>query len=309
MKVEGAPIVAVLGAINVDLVVSGAPLPGPGQTLTGGTFAQHHGGKGGNQAVAAARAIGRGGAVLAAWRSTRPSVWMLGSVGDDQLGVAALEALRASDVQTDHVVVTPDAPTGVALIAVGIDGENQISVAPGANATLEPSDVVGALETLKPHVTLVSLEVPERTASAALEWSREHAVTTILNPAPPHPWTPDLLGSTTYVTPNEHERPTLGAIPAGVVVIETRGPEGAVIHRSDATSEHITAPDVPVVDTTGAGDCFNGVLAAGLAWGTELSTAVRDAVVAASLSVGTAGAREGMPDIQVIAEARERFGS
>ena len=93
---------------------------------------------------------------------------MLGSVGDDQLGVAALEALRANDVQTDHVVVTPDAPTGVALIAVGIDGENQISVAPGANATLDPSDVVGALESLVPHVLLVSLEVPERTVRAAL---------------------------------------------------------------------------------------------------------------------------------------------
>ena len=130
MKAEGAPIVAVLGAINVDVVVSGAPLPGPGQTVTGGVFAQHHGGKGGNQAVAAARAIQRG-AVLTNTGGPRAGVWMLGSVGDDQLGVAALEALRANDVQTDHVVVTPDAPTGVALIAVGVDGENQISVAPG----------------------------------------------------------------------------------------------------------------------------------------------------------------------------------
>ena len=86
MSVEGSPIVAVLGAINVDLVVSGAPLPGPGQTLTGGTFAQHHGGKGGNQAVAAARAIASGGIVPETRGSTRPGVWMLGSVGDDQLG-------------------------------------------------------------------------------------------------------------------------------------------------------------------------------------------------------------------------------
>ena len=223
--------------------------------------------------------------------------------------VAALEALLASDVQTDHVVVTPEAPTGVALIAVGIDGENQISVAPGANATLEPSDVVGALETLEPHVVLVSLEVPERTVRAALQWARDHDVTTILNPAPPQPWARDLLGLATYVTPNEHERSTLGAIPEGVVVIETRGPEGAVIHRPDGSEEPVLAPSVPVVDTTGAGDCFNGVLAAGLAWGTELTEAVRDAVLAASLSVGTAGAREGMPDVQAIAEARERFGS
>jgi ribokinase len=308
MKVEGAPIVAVLGAINVDLVVSGAPLPGPGQTFTGGTFAQHHGGKGGNQAVAAARAIA-GGAVLTAWHATRPGVWMLGAVGDDQLGVAALEALRANDVQTDHVVVIPGVPTGVALIAVGIDGENQISVAPGANATLDSRDVVGALGTLTPHVVLVSLEVPEQTARAALEWARDHDVTTILNPAPPQPWARDLLPWATFVTPNEHERAALGTIPADVIVVETRGPVGAVIHRPDGSEEPVNAPSVPVVDTTGAGDCFNGVLAAGIAWGTELSAAVRDAVMAASISVGTAGARDGMPDIAAISEARDRFGN
>ena len=156
---------------------------------------------------------------------------------------------------------------------------------------------------------LVSLEVPERTVRAALQWAHDHDVTTILNPAPPQPWAHDLLALATYVTPNEHERATLGAIPEDVVVIETRGPEGAVIHRPDGSEEPVLAPSVPVVDTTGAGDCFNGVLAAGLASGTELSAAVRDAVVAASLSVGTAGAREGMPDIQAISEARERFGS
>ncbi|MEO8424398.1 MAG: ribokinase [Actinomycetota bacterium] len=309
MRVEGAPIVAVLGAINVDVVVSGAPLPGPGQTVTGGVFAQHHGGKGGNQAVAAARAIGRGGAVLAAWHSVRPGVWMLGSVGDDQLGIAALEALRANDVQTDHVVVTPDAPTGVALIAVGIDGENQISVAPGANATLGPDAVVAALQTLRPHVLLVSLEVPERTARAALDWAHEHDATTVLNPAPPQPWASDLLRFATFVTPNEHERAALGRIPGDVVVIETLGIDGAVIHGADGVEERIPAPSVPVVDMTGAGDCFNGVLAAGLAWGRDLPAAVREAVLAASLSVGAAGAREGMPDVTAISEARKRFGN
>ena len=311
MNVEGAPIVAVLGAINVDVVVSGAPLPGPGQTVTGGVFAQHHGGKGGNQAVAASRALSSSGYMRMFHTEGDPwkGVWMLGAVGDDDLGRAALKALIANGVQIGHVVTTPDAPTGVALIAVGVDGENQISVAPGANAALEPSDVVGALETLQPHVLLASLEVPERTVRAALDWARDHDVTTILNPAPPQPWATDLLEVATYVTPNEHERSTLGAIPKGVVVIETRGPEGAVIHFPDGSDDPVPAPSVPVVDTTGAGDCFNGVLAAGLAWGTELSAAVRDAVMAASLSVGTAGAREGMPDVEAIAEARERFGN
>lgn len=306
-KVDGAPIVAVLGAINVDVVVSGAPLPGPGETVTGGVFAQHHGGKGGNQAVAAARAIARDVVPLAA--GPRAAVWMLGAVGDDQLGEAALAALRADGVQTDHVIVMRDAPTGVALIAVGPDGENQISVAPGANDALQPADVVDALESLEPQVVLVSLEVPQETARGTLAWARDHDVTTILNPAPPHPWAHDLLAWATFVTPNEHERKALGAAPSGVVVIETRGPEGAVIHRGDGSTEPIPAPDVPVVDTTGAGDCFNGVLAAGLAWETELSAAVRDAVIAASLSVGSAGAREGMPDGRTIVEGRERFGS
>jgi ribokinase len=308
MRVEGAPIVAVLGAINVDIVVSGAPLPRPGETVTGGTFAQHHGGKGGNQAVAAARAIPRG-AMLTIAGGPKPGVWMLGAVGDDQLGVAALEALRDSGVQTDHVVVTLGAPTGVALIAVGSDGENQISVAPGANDTLEPTDAVDALESLRPHVLLVSLEVPERTVRAAVGWSHDHGVTTVLNPAPPRPWAKDLVALSTYVTPNEHEREALGAIPPDTVIIETRGAAGAVIHHPDGTEERISAPPVDVVDTTGAGDCFNGVLVAGLAWGTELGAAVRDAVFAASLSVGTAGAREGMPDIEAIGEAKRQLGT
>jgi ribokinase len=293
--VEGGPVLAVLGAINVDLVVSGAPLPLAGQTVTGGTFAQHQGGKGGNQAVAAARALGR----------TREIVWMLGAVGDDQLGVAALEALRRDGVQTDHVLVAPDAGTGVALIAVGPDGENQISVAPGANEALEPVHVVEALERLEPNVLLASLEVPERTVQAALGWARDHAVPTVLNPAPPHRWTRDLVGLATYLTPNEHEREALGEIPSGVVVIETRGAAGAVIDR-DGARTHVPAPSVDVVDTTGAGDCFNGVLAGRLAEGRTLEDAVADAVVAASISVSGAGAREGMPTSSQIQAARDR---
>jgi ribokinase len=309
VKVEGGPIVAVLGAINVDLVVSGAPLPGPGETVTGGTFAQHQGGKGGNQAVAARRALSLH-YVRMFHREGDPwtGVWMLGAVGDDQLGRAALEALgRTEHVLTDHVLVTSDAPTGVALIAVGPDGENQISVAPGANDALEPAHVVSPLETLRPHVLLASLEVPERTVRAAFEWARDHDVTTVLNPAPPRPWAKDLAKLSTYVTPNEHERIALGEVPPGVTVIETRGAEGVSIDH-DGERERIPAPSVPVVDTTGAGDCFNGVLAEGLAEGHPLSDAVRDAVAAAALSIGVAGAREGMPNSDQIAEARTRFG-
>ena len=173
-------------------------------------------------------------------------VWMLGAVGDDDLGPRSPEGAQ-QERRPDRARrrSRPDAPTGVALIAVGVDGENQISVAPGANAALKPSDVVGALETLQPHVVLVSLEVLEPTVRAALQWARDHDVTTILNPAPPQPWARDLLGLATYVTPNEHERSTLGAIPEGVVVIETRGAEGAVIHRPDGSEEPVPRAQRP----------------------------------------------------------------
>ena len=120
---------------------------------------------------------------------------MLGAVGDDQLGVAALEALRAERRPDRSRGRHPEAPTGVALIAVGIDGENQISVAPGANAALEPSDVVGALETLRPHVLLVSLEVSRADGPRCPRVGPSHDVTTILNPAPPQPWANGVLGA------------------------------------------------------------------------------------------------------------------
>jgi ribokinase len=303
VRVENAPLLAVLGAINEDLVVSGATLPRPGETVTGGTFAQHHGGKGGNQAVAAARVIQRG-AVLTVAQNVRAGVWMLGAVGDDQLGVSALEALRADDVQTDHVLVAPDAPTGVALISVGPEGGNQISVAPGANLALSPGHVVGALETLRPHLLLVSLELPEPTVRAAVEWSHDHATTVIVNPAPFQPWVGGLLPLATYVTPNEVEFADLGSIPQGVTVIETRGVSGARIHFGDDV-EDVPAIRVEAVDTTGAGDCFNGVLAAGLARELPLRDAVRQAAIAATLSVRVAGAREGMPSLDELHDALE----
>jgi len=293
--VTARPVLAVLGAINVDLVVSGAPLPRPGETVTGGTFARHHGGKGGNQAVAAARVMRGAGRVV-----------MLGAVGDDELGVAALDALRREHVKTDHVVVKRDTPTGVALIAVDPLGENQISVAPGANNALEVDEIADALEILRPHMVLASLEVPEAVVRAALGWCRDRGAPTVLNPAPPQTWTRDLMSLPTYVTPNEHERPRLGEVPSAVVVIETRGADGATID-GNGKRVHVPAPGVDVVDTTGAGDCFNGVLAARLAEGRELEDAVRDGVVAAALSVATAGAREGMPGAQAIAAARARF--
>ncbi len=274
--------VVVIGAINVDLVVSGAPLPAPGQTVTGGVFAQHHGGKGGNQAVAASRALGGQGVVL------------VGAVGNDALGHDALEALRAEGVATS-VAMRPGVPTGVALICVGPDGENQISVAPGANAELTAADVTSAFgQVHEIGVVLASLEVSQAAVRAAAAWCSEHETPFILNPAPVQPWTSELASHATYVTPNEHELEALGSLPDGVVVVETRGPEGVIIRRSGEETR-VAAPKVEAVDTTGAGDCFNGVFAAGLAEGEDVMNAGRRAAFAAALSVTKVGAREGMP--------------
>ena len=279
-----SPVVAVLGAINVDLVVTGAPLPKPGETVTGGTFAQHHGGKGGNQATAAARALGDAGRVV-----------MVGAVGDDDLGVSARHALDAEEIDTTWVRVTASAPTGVALIAVDDTGENQISVAPGANDSIDPSHAVDALSSGRPDVVLMSLEIPRQTAIAAARWCADHDVRLLLNPAPIRPWTNELLPHSTWVTPNEHELAALGdaIADATAIVIETRGEAGAIVH-SESPVE-VAAPAVRAIDATGAGDCFNGVLASALAEGLELEPAVRRAVSAAARSVAAPGARNGMP--------------
>jgi ribokinase len=291
---------AVLGAINVDLVVRGSRLPTAGETVVGGAFSQHHGGKGGNQAVAAARALG-GVARVA----------MLGAVGHDPYGDAAREVLALEGVDVSAVAVDRGASTGVALIAVGGSGENQISVAPGANASLSPSQVTEQLDRLGGEVegVLASLEIPLDAVETALRWAREHGGFAIVNPAPARPEVHDLLALATHVTPNEREVAVLAAQaeePRGAAarlaaaypdleVIVTLGPDGALANGPDGELRE-PGSKVRVVDTTGAGDCCNGVLAAELLEGRPLAEALHRACVAAALSVTVEGAREGMPD-------------
>jgi ribokinase len=283
------PTLAVVGAINVDLVVAGAALPRAGETVLGGVFAQHHGGKGGNQAVAAARVLGG-------------HVGMIGSVGDDVFGVGALEELRHERVNARRVTTVRDTPTGVALIAVDGSGENQISVAPGANARLTPDAVLSGLTSHAPRAVLASLEVPLACVEAAGAWCREHGVPFVLNPAPSTEGAASLCELASYLTPNEGELAALGSLPADAVVIETRGADGAVVHR-DGVDTPVPAPAVETLDSTGAGDCFNGVFAAGLVEGLDLPAAVRRAVVASALSVTRPGARGGMPNAEELASA------
>jgi len=276
-----AAVLAVIGAINVDLVVSGAPLPGAGETVVGGSFAQHHGGKGGNQAVAAARGgIGE--------------VAMIGAVGLDAFGTASIESLDEDGVDTRHVARVPNGVTGVALIVVDAHGENQISVAPGANDTIALERVTAALDALAPSVILASLEVPAEAVLAAARWSKDNGSIFVLNPAPGGPAVEALVPFATLVTPNEGEANALGSVPAGVAVVITRGAAGATI-LADGVRTEVPAPRVRAVDTTGAGDCFNGVLAVSLLEGLTVNEAVRRGVAAAALAVTAAGARAGMP--------------
>jgi ribokinase len=289
--VSGGPLV-VLGAINVDLVVTGLTLPKPGRTVVGGTFAQHHGGKGGNQAVAAARA----GAQVA----------MLGAVGADAFGDAALEALQDDGVDVARVRRVEDRATGVALIVVDRRGENQISVAPGANAAV--AEVVEELEALRPAAVLASCEIRYPIVSGAARWCGEHETPFVLNPAPASPRLRNLLDQTTVVTPNAQEVTELSPGTrnareaarrlaerfAGLAVAVTLGEDGALLLQG-GREEILDAPAVEVVDTTGAGDCFSGVVAAALWEGRSVAEAVRRGVAAAASSVTVAGAREGMP--------------
>jgi ribokinase len=279
---ERPPTLAVLGAVNVDLVVRCERLPGPGETVAGGTFSRHHGGKGGNQAVAAARALDRLDAVA-----------IIGAVGRDDLGKEAMLALAAEGVDESQLTRT-NLPTGVAVIVVDAAGENQIAVAPGANGAVGADTVAASLDRLRPELVLASLEVAEDAVVAAARWCRQAGIAFVVNPAPVQPWTEELLPFASAITPNEVELAALGAVPPEVPVIETRGERGARIVQGGIPQD-LPAPKVEVVDTTGAGDCFNGVFAAGLLEGRPLVDAVARAVAAAALSVTQPGARDGMP--------------
>ena len=291
--------VVVIGSINIDLVVVADRLPEPGETVLGGTFSVHDGGKGANQAVAAARAGAR--------------VTMIGAVGTDQHGARALAALEAEGIDVSRIRHVESDQTGVAIIAVGPRGENQIVVAPGANGTLElDADdhelITGAQALLTNH------EIPAEATLDAVRAASAAGVISILNPAPARALPAEILALGPVLTPNEHELVVaigndetgaaldeLQARHAGPIIV-TQGPAGALLvdgERRVRFEGHL-APQV--VDTTGAGDAFCGVLATFLAEGHGLDQAIVAANVAGSLSVGAAGAREGMPRRDAIDE-------
>ncbi|HSP29439.1 MAG TPA: ribokinase [Ilumatobacteraceae bacterium] len=275
--------VAVVGSANLDLVANTPRLPKPGETVLGSHFAEHPGGKGLNQAVAAARA----GA----------SVAFVATVGDDDAGRTLRTIAEREGIDVTGVSVAPGAATGRAMITVDEFAENSIVVIPGANSLSRFSSLPAAA------VVLAQLEVPVATVLAAFEAARSAGSTTVLNPAPvpadglPH----ELLALCDVIVPNEHEAALLGGVDhlvaAGVgAVVVTRGAGGVTVTDvSDGVSRTIDAFDVDPIDTTGAGDAFCGTLAAQLASGADLYEAARTAAAAGALATTVAGAVPSLP--------------
>jgi ribokinase len=294
LRAVSAGRVLVVGSVNADLVVAVARLPAPGETVTGGRFARHGGGKSANQAVAAAR-LGAAVALVAA-------------VGDDDLGAEALAELEREGVGVGGVARLAGVPTGVALIVVDDAGENQIAVASGANAELDAAAVEAAPGGVGAHaVVLLGLEVPDAAVLAGARAGAAGGARLVLNPAPARPLGDELLRLGPVLTPNAAEaRALTGTADAeaagralsartGAAAVVTLGARGALLVEPGGTAERIPAEHVQVVDTTGAGDAFNGALAAELAAGAPLPEAARLAVRAAGLACRAEGARTAMP--------------
>lgn len=279
--------VVVVGSVNVDLVVRVPRLPGPGETVIGGRFHRAAGGKGANQAAAAAR--------LGA------PTWFVGLVGQDDLGREARADLEAAGV--DVGLLGPgEEPTGVAAILVDASGENLIAVASGANAELGAEHVEAAMRRIDVGnaVVLSNLEVPDEAVAAAASAAGERGWPFVLNPAPARALPEEVVALATVLVPNETEVAQLGGPDAlldggATAVLVTLGSRGAALHRPGASPRHVPAFPVDAVDTTGAGDAFCGALAWALAAGWDLEEAARLAAGAGALACRAVGARASLP--------------
>jgi len=302
--IRSALRIVVVGSSNTDMTVKAPRLPLPGETILGGEFLMTAGGKGANQAVAAARALDP---------RSRGEVVFIARVGDDMFGRKALEGFKREGIVSDYILKDPEAPSGVALITVDSRGENAITVAPGANARLSPRDIDAASHLIaSASVLLMPLEVPMKTVHRAAEIASAHGVRVIINPAPAQPILGgDLLRHVSILTPNETEAEILTGVriaqekdlPAAAAallaigleaVFITLGPRGVYAASADLR-ELIPAFEVEAVDATAAGDVFSGALAVALAEGMSLTKAALFANAAAALSVTKMGAQLSAP--------------
>ncbi len=290
--------ILVVGSINMDIVALVERLPTPGETVTGGTLLINHGGKGANQAVAA--------------RRLGADVRFIGCVGDDTFGPELRQGMAAEGIGVDGIETIAGINSGTALIVVDAAGRNQIAVASGANARLTVDWIARFAEDIAwAQIVICQLEVPLDTVLWTLQTARQHDAVTVLNPAPAQPLPPEIWPLVDYVTPNEIEAAHLsglslaGPSDAGHVarallargprvVILTLGEHGAFIGTLDRMA-HVPALPVTAVDTTAAGDAFNGALAVALNEGHPLDLAVRFANATAGLACTQRGAQNSLP--------------
>jgi ribokinase len=300
--------IVVVGSSNTDMVVMTPKIPAPGETVIGGNFMMAGGGKGANQAFAATRLCA--------------DVTFIARVGMDMFGEQAIENLKRDGIRTDYISRDNEAPSGVALIFVDKNAENIIAVAPGANDRLSSEHILQAQEAIEvADVVIMQLEIPIKTVEVAAKIAHESGTKVILNPAPAQDLPLSLLKMVDVLTPNETEAALLTGLPStdgirpeeagkklldlGVgAVVMTLGAKGALIVTKDYI-KNVTAPKVDAVDTTAAGDAFNGALAVALAEGSDLEAAVKFAVNAAALSVTKIGAQ---PSLATRSEVDEFIG-
>ncbi|PGD65415.1 ribokinase [Bacillus wiedmannii] len=295
------PNIAVVGSISMDLVAVSKKRPKAGETVIGEAFHTIPGGKGANQAVAAAR--------LGA------NVAMVGAVGNDNYGTIVRNNLENERVFIDYVVPVTDTATGIAHIVLA-EEDNSIVVVQGANALVNESVVDCSKDLLiKADMVVLQLEIPLETVKYVLAICEEHNIPVMLNPAPAQVLSEDILEKATYITPNEHEcRIVLDDFTSPIEdllakypnkLLMTEGSKGVRFHNGTEIV-HVPSIAVDVVDTTGAGDTFNGALAVALSEGETLQKAIRFANIAGGLSVTKLGAQGGMPtrdrvrEVQVI---------
>ncbi|WP_256010346.1 ribokinase [Desertivirga xinjiangensis] len=298
--------ILVVGSSNTDMVVKTEHLPAAGETTLGGVFFMNPGGKGANQAVAAARLGG--------------DVTLICKTGKDIFGEQSVKIFENEGINTAHLLSDPDHPSGVALITVDQNAENCIVVASGANATLSVDDLKKSEELIgQARIVLMQLEIPLETVAHVAEVAASNGVEVILNPAPAAKLTETLLGNVSIITPNRTEAEMLsgvvikdihGAKEAAMViqgrgvktVIITLGKEGALLLQENEFT-HVAASKVDAVDTTAAGDVFNGALAVALAEDRSLQDAVNFACQASAISVTRLGAQSSAPLRTEIAES------
>jgi ribokinase len=290
--------IVVVGSSNMDMVVKTNHIPVPGETVLSGSFFMNPGGKGANQAVAVARLGGE--------------VTFISKMGNDIFGKQFSQLFSDEGIDTRYIMSDEDLPSGVALITVDDAGENSIVVASGANANLQSSDMDGSLTQIAVSgILLVQLEIPMDTVNYVVKYAHENGVKVILNPAPANVLSQELLECIYILTPNKTEASMISGIEVTDMesakqaahlicgkgaknVVVTMGPLGAVICKSGECSM-VSARQVETVDTTAAGDVFNGALAVAVSEGKDLEEAVDFACEAAAISVTRLGAQSSIP--------------